>query len=228
MIWAQQIALRPALLQAHLDWLASNEARSAERLGFAIGKTDKDFTCGPPIFEQAIQKGAAPLLRGYVRGLVSSQRIPSDRLLDLVTQFEAAHPEIAVDILCFGGDRFDALNRVVRLVESKAVPPRFLATFAMGTGGRGLTVDEVARLLPYFIRAAVIGDADSARAGIRFLAWHQMFEKRRCEQSSLENEVVRSPVWGLMEMTLPFVDSQVAYEWSGTVEQLAFYEASRG
>jgi hypothetical protein len=30
-----------------------------------------------------------------------------------------------------------------------------------------------------------------------------------------------------MEVTLPFVDSQVAYEWSETVEQLAFYEATR-
>jgi hypothetical protein len=144
-----------------------------------------------------------------------------------MSQLEVAHPEMAIDVLCYGGDRFDALNRATRLVESKAVAPRFLASFAMGMGGRELTTDEVSRLLPYFVQAAAAGDADSARAGIRFFATYLMFEKRRSERNSIETEAVRSLVWRLMEESLPFVESQVAHEWSNTVEQLASCDSDR-
>jgi hypothetical protein len=224
---AQEILTSPARLRAHLDWLASGEARSAQRLGFAIGKLDGDFACGRMIFDHAIRRGSAPLLRGYVRGLVASQRLPSGELLELMSRLEAVHPEMAVDILCFGGDGFDALNRAIRLVEAKAVAPRFLANFAMGTGGRELSAEELCRLLPYFSQAAASDDADSARAGIRFIATYLMFEKRRSEQSCLESRAVRSQVWRLIEVALPFVESQLAYEWSNAVEELGAYDISR-
>src|SRR4051794_11944319 len=115
------------------------------------------------IFKQAIQSGAAPLLRGYVRGLSFSQRRPTDELVHLMRELEAAHPKMAVDILVFGGDDFDALNRVIQLVETHMVSPRFLASFARGIGRRELSVEEVGRLLPYFVDI----DGDTAQAGLK-------------------------------------------------------------
>ena len=109
-----------------------------------------------------------------------------------MTDVETAHPEMAVDILFYGGDSFDALNRVIRLVESRAVSPRFLATFARGIGRRELSVEEVGRLLPYFIDSADAADADTVRAGVRFLYTYLMFEKQRSPVSCLEADDVRS------------------------------------
>ena len=220
---AAQIQSDPSRLVRHLDWLAGHEARSAERLGFALGRIDEGFVFGEMIFKQAIQSGAAPLLRGYVRGLLFSQRLPTEELVHLMTELEVAHPKMAVDILVFGGDCFDALNRVIQLVESHTVSPRFLASFARGIGRRELSVEEVGRLLPYFIEA----DADTARAGVQFLAAVLMFEKRRSQRPCLEAETVRSHAWRLIEGALPYIESQLSYDWSDVVGLLANYDAVR-
>jgi hypothetical protein len=220
---AAQIQVDPSLLPPHLDWLAGNEARSAERLGFALGRIDEGFVFGEMIFKQAIQSGAAPLLRGYVRGLLFSQRRPTEPLLHLMRELEAAHPKMAVDILVFGGDDYDALNRVIQLVESQTVSPRFLASFARGIGRRDLSVEEVGRLLPYFVQA----DGDTARAGVKFLAAVLLFEERRSQSSCLEKETVRSHAWRLIEGALPYIEGQLFYDWLEVVELLAKYDALR-
>jgi hypothetical protein len=224
---AAQIRSDPSRLLPHLDWLAGSEARSAERLGFALGRIDESYACGTMIIDHAIRRKSAPLLRGYVRGLVFAQRPPADEFLRLMRELEAAHPEMAVDVLVYGGDSFDALNRVVHLVESHAVSPRFLATFAMGIGRRELSVEEVGRLLPYFVAATTAADADTARAGVRFLFTYLMFEKRRTLRSSIEVEDVRSQAWRLADAALPYVETRIAYEWSQIVEQLAGYDLRR-
>jgi hypothetical protein len=220
---AVQIRSDPSRLLRHLDWLASHEARSAEHLGFALGRIDEGSVFGDTIFKQAIRSGAAALLRGYVLGMVFAQRRPTEGLVHLMAELEAAHPKVAVDILISGGDGFDALNRVIRLVESRAVSPRFLTSFARGIGHRDLTVEEVDRLLPYFF----VGDADTARAGMKFLAMVLRFEKRRSQRPCIEAETVRSHAWRVIEGALPHIDGQLSYDCLEVVELLARYNVGR-
>jgi hypothetical protein len=224
---AAQIRLDPLRLLAHLNWLASHEARSAEWLGFALGRIDESFVCGKMIFEHAIRRRAAPLLRGYVRGLVFAGFTPTHEILALMTNVESAYPEMAVDILCYGGDSFDALSRVIRLVESRTVSPRFLATFARGIGLRALSADEVGRLLPYFIDSADTTDADTAQAGVRLLSTYLMVEKQRLSLKCLDVDEIRSRAWRLAEEALPHVESRLSCEWSQIVEQLTKYDLDR-
>ena len=131
---------------------------------------------------------------------------------------------MAVDILVFGGDDFDALNRVIGLVESKAVPPRLLASFAVGMGRRRLTAEEVGRILPYFVDAA---DADTYRAGVRFLNGHLRFENDSTARGCLEKPGVRRHAWRLVEAALPYVESGLAYDWSEVVARLAEHDLGR-
>ena len=224
---AAKIRMDPLRLPLHLDWLASHEARSAERLGFAIGRIDESFACGKMIFEHAIRWRVAPLLRGYVRGLVFAGHTPTDEILTLMTDVESAYPEMVVDILCYGGDSFDALSRVMRLVESGRVSPKFLATFARGTGPRTLNVEEVGRLLPYFIDSGDTTDAETIQAGVRFLYTYLTFEKQRSPVSCLDADEIRSRAWQLVEEALPYVESRLSYEWSQIVEQLTKYDMGR-
>ncbi len=74
---AAQIARAPSRLLPHLDWLAGHEALSAEHLGFAMGRIDEIEACGAMILEHAIRREAAPLLRGYISGLVFAERRPT-------------------------------------------------------------------------------------------------------------------------------------------------------
>lgn len=224
---ARTIVADAAPLQLHLDWLASNEARSAQCLGIAIGRIDEESVAGGMIFEHAILSGTSPLLRGYIAGLVSSRRQPTDELLDLMSRLESAYPELAIEILSYAGDDFDALNRAIRLVEAGDVSPRVLAGFATRVGGRKLSADEVSRLLPYFSKAASSGDAGSAHAGLHFL-WHIL---SRPENSPglhhLESRAVRTQVWILIEAALPFVDNQTDYVWSTMLVQLVPFDKYR-
>jgi hypothetical protein len=224
---AAQIQLDPLCLLPHVDWLASHEARSAERLGFALGRIDDSFACGKMIFEHAIRWRVAPLVRGYVRGLVFAGHTPTNEILTLMNDVESACPEMAVDILGYGGDSFDALSRVIRLVESGTVSPRFLATFARGIGLRSLTVDEVGQLLHYFIDSTDTTDAHSVQAGVRFVYTYLMLEKQRSPVSCLEVDEIRSRAWRLVEEALPLVEGQLSYQWSQVVEQLTKYDLGR-
>jgi hypothetical protein len=222
---ATQIRMDPLCLPPHLDWLASHEARSAERLGFAVGRIDEGFACAKMIFEHAIRWRVAPLLRGYVRGLVFAGLTPTNETLALMTKVETAYPEMVVDILCYGGDSFDALSRVIRLVESGAVSPKFLATFARGTGPRALSVEEVGRLLPYFIDST--DAAGALQAGVRFLYTYLTLEKQRLSVNNLNPNEIRFRAWQLVEEALPSVASRLPHEWSELVEQLADYDLAR-
>ncbi len=110
--------------------------------------------------------------------MVYEQRPPQADFLALMAKLESAHPELAIDILGHAGDSFDALDRILRLVDSQAVSARYLASLAMGLGRRELTADEVNRLIPYFTRAAARGEAETVLAGVRFLGTYLLFESR--------------------------------------------------
>jgi hypothetical protein len=223
---ADLIVKQPSLLTSELDWLASPEAQSAERLGFALGRIDGVGDCGQMIFEHAITHKAAPLLRGYIRGMVFAQRAPSAELLESMARLESAHPELATDILVYGGDSFDALNRILRLVDSQAVPARHLSSLG-GLGRRHLTSDEVNRVLPYFTRTAQGNEAGTLLAGVRFLATHLLFESRDSVQSCLTSETTRSLAWQLVEGVLPFLGGNDAYVWTTILKKTAAFDPDR-
>jgi hypothetical protein len=224
---AAQIVQRPPLLVPQLDWLASPEAQSAERLGFALGRVDDSEECGNLICEHAISKKAAPFLRGYIRGMVFAHRQPTPDLLEVITKLESAHPELAVDILSVAGDSFQAFERIIRLVESNAVAPRYLAILASGLGRRHLTSDEVSRLLPYFTHAIIAGDAGGAQAGIRFLETVLLFESRHSVQTCLDSDSIRSLAWELVEIAWPLISVQQGREWGEILKRLAVFDADR-
>ncbi len=218
---AKEILADTSRLQRHLDWLGSREAQSAERLGFSIGGLDEELNCARMIAEQAIAHGIAPILRGYVRGLVFRDGRPSDEMIALIDELSAKRPEMAADIICFGGDAFDAVDRIIRLVDEKAIPARFLAILAMGVGRRELTLGEVERLIPYFVGAATAGDAESARAGVRFLARYVWQRKRESQNPILASATLQEMAWGLVIAALPFVNGNTSSEWVEIVERLS-------
>jgi len=226
-VLAKQIIAEPSRLYSQLPWLGTREALSAERLGFAVGQIDEKSVCASMIFEYAIANGVAPLLRGYVRGLVFVERQPTTELLELMNQLVVARPEMAVDILGYGGDSFDAVNRVIQLVETKKISPRFLGGFAMGVGRRELRVDEIELFLPYFARAAANGDVDSARVGLRFLAsciWHQKRQSGSLFSGRLQLQEV---AWNFAIATLPCVGGNVSGDWTEIIDELSEFNIER-
>ena len=221
------IVQQPTRLTSQLDWLASPEALSAERLGFAIGRADESGDCGRIIFAHAIARKAAPLLRGYLGGLGYVQRRPAPDFLDLMTKLESAYPDFVVDILRVAGDDFQAFGRIVRLLEAKLVAPRYLVILASGLGRRPLKADEVTRLLSYFTQAAMAGDADSARAGIQFLATFLLFESRQAAPTCLAVDETCALAWQFGESAWPFLSAQQGREWGEILQKLAAFDPDR-
>ena len=218
---ASEILAQPLHLQRHLDWLATPEAQSAERLAFAVGKADTDLKCAKMIFEHAIVSASASVVRGYVRGMVGAERAPSDTMLQLMERLESAQPEVAIELSVYGGDSFGGLKRAITLVESGSVSARYLAQFAFGMGGRELSADEAMCILPFFTDAAKGGDIESGRAGVRFVSTVLSREKKNDSHSCLDDATARDHVWELLEIVTPQIGGHTAYEWTRIVDRLA-------
>lgn len=222
---ANVIVTNPSQLDAHLQWLTTPEARASELLGFRIGRQDSAGQCADAILKCAAETCAASLARGYVRGMVGANRDPSTEIIKRFDEIQRRCPEVAIDILNYGGDAFDALNRAEQLVSTGKVSAAHLATFAMGIGKRELTANEVAQLLPFFSDAARLGDSSSASAGLRFLETRLLFEERRGYERCLELATGRANAWELVRLSIPHVKGQhSAHEWRDIVDQLAKYE----
>ena len=168
-----------------------------------------------------------PLLRGYLGGLGYVQRRPAPDFLDLMTKLESAYPDFVVDILRVAGDDFQAFGRIVRLLEAKLVAPRYLVILASGLGRRPLKADEVTQLLSYFTQAAMAGDADSARAGIQFLATFLLFESRQAAPTCLAVDETRTLAWQFGESAWPFLSAQQGREWGEILQKLAAFDPDR-
>jgi hypothetical protein len=224
---AAVILNQPTLLSAEMDWLASPDAQSAERLGFAIGRIDEVGDCGHQILEHAILRKTAPLLRGYIRGMTYAQRPPNSDFRALMTSLESAHPELATDILVHAGDNFDALNRILRLVESRAVSEMYLTSLAGGLGRRRLTAEEVDRVLPYFTRAANKNETRAVVAGLRFLATQLMFESGASVQKCLSSTTTQSLAWHIVESALPLLSGNETFAWITILKSLAACDSNR-
>ena len=202
---ASLLAQTPSLLARELDWLATPEAQSADRLGFALARVDEKMACGRLIFEHAISQKTPSVLRGYVRGLVFAHRTPNGELLGLMDRLQLTHPEMAVEILTYGGDYFDALERILRLVQAGAVPVRHLAGLALGLGMRQLTLEEVNRIVPYFIGENREANTETLLAGLRFVSIYLLHESRAGAGACLSVAATRTIVWELVERALPVV-----------------------
>jgi hypothetical protein len=192
-----------------------------------VGRIDLKGESGRIIFEHAIAHKAGPVLRGYIRGMLYAGRFPSPDFLALMSKLESTQPELAIDILIYGGDSFDALNRILRLVDSQRVSARYLANLSMGLGGRKLNADEINRVLPYFTRAAAMGEAETALAGVRFLKTLLLFESRHSAETCLTSADIRSFAWQLIEGALPFLTQQRVSDWAEIVKKLAAFDADR-
>jgi hypothetical protein len=224
---ASEILTTPVLLSPHLDWLASPEAASVERLGFALALRDDAFSTGRLVWEHAISKGAAPLLRGYVRGFVSAHRTPTHEMVLLLEQLEKNQPIIAVDILSFAGDTFDGLNRVLHLIDSNSVPIRALTAFSMGVGERGLNSHDLTRILAHFSDSRALEDADSLKGGLRFLSTvlHR-WAHWQSDQGALDNEIVRASAWRIVENCVELATGHLTYDWKHVLAELANYDVA--
>ncbi len=226
-VLAGEIVQNPRRLEPHLEWLGTAEATSAERLGFAVARLDDSFICAELIFRQSIEFNTAALLRGYVRGVVSSRRSPSQGVLDLMDQLQASRPEIAADILVVGGDDFDAVNRVLQLVETALLTPNWLSTFAMGVGSRWLTVSEIGRILAPMVKSAASGDQYSVEAGIRFVYRVLRNEERHTTGRCLDETTICGDVVTLIEHATHLVGKRLSSEWAHIAKALAGYDAQK-
>lgn len=223
---AQEALDQMPALRSHLDWLVSAEARSAERFSFALGRLDSDDLCGDMILEHAVRSKAMPVARGYVRGMLSVTRQPSQSLLQLVDQLEKEHPEGAADLLSYAGDPFDGFHRIMRLVDDRKVSPRLLVGLAMGIGTRELSSIEIQEVLQRFVFEVDEADQDLTWAAVRFLSLC-VARRTRKQSELLTSEALRGAVLRVLEDSVTRVDGRVGSEWIHVVEAVALFELNR-
>lgn len=223
MTLAIEILKNQSLLSNELDWLDSPEALSAERLGAALGKEDVGFLFSDLLFRRAAEGWNVSLLSGYIRGITNREQELPVTVLELMTELEKRQPRIAAQLLPVAGEKFDALERMIRLIEDQSVPATILRPLTSFYGDRLLTIEEVKTVLPYLVAKNA---PDAISVAIEF-AWIKSVHLRKGQQHLFEDSVVRSLVFDALERGIDSIEPQNAYSWCEVTKELAEYDAPR-
>lgn len=148
---AQDVMGQPEVMPRLADWFDSDKAKSAYQFGFELGVADRGDLISTTIASWLEAGRCAPLVIGYLRGIVSRQgALPSEwgQRIDQVAQ---THAEYGVCLTLDADFSQAGFQRVMRLVSACAVPSRFLNGFTSPNWESPLGVEDRVHILQFLL-----------------------------------------------------------------------------
>lgn len=119
---AEDLFRSPKVIEKHLPWLNSEEAMSSFELGHEVGLLDREHTLF--LLMQSDTSNSAPLLRGYLSGLITNAKeVPKFLVMWLDEKMES-DPGLALHVSSMFASRLDGWTRILKLAEKQRIPPR--------------------------------------------------------------------------------------------------------
>jgi hypothetical protein len=168
-VLADALLEKSELLQEHIDWLSSEQAKSAFVFGQLLGELDVGGACLELTITTAERTGVPTLASGYVRGLLESHPMLSGQVNDRLDSLETSSPGITYAIAFAGGEGARSLDRTLRLVDKGQLPIGHLRAFAFGYGGRALAVRELREILLRLVGPVEKGDTQAGTVAIEVI-----------------------------------------------------------
>ncbi len=219
---ADEIIQTPALLVNELEWLHSEEALSANRIGFAIGKRDHEQKLASPIADAAVSSGNVEFMAGYFRGICSLPNPPqfTTVLMSAVDRFTESHPKQSLQLLISAGDQIGAFDRLIRLTSTREVGPCDVINFAYHFGHSVLSVFRF-RTLFRSLYAATDGSERDSICLIKLIHVYQLSSSRDgASESTYDESSFADEVASLLQDTISIADGRIAGEWINIIRGL--------
>ncbi len=222
---AAQLVKNPELLESELGWLCGEQAKSAAVLGVELGKLDAGANYSERILTACGQSGNSALGRGYVAGLLEQHPAHSERLNRLFDELEERNPRVAFEICVVGGQRTDAIQRVLRLVDKGELDVACLDVFSTGVGGRPLSDTELCQVLKRFIDASTKEGEQAVSRGISFLGL-RLGSLKNDACVAFPNDQSRELGWEIIKAAASSKNVEPHW-WSSVLESLSHAEPAR-
>ncbi len=209
---AAEVIAEPQRLTDEMPWLCSPEATAAVVFGESLGALDREAILLDPIVAAARGSGQTGLLRGYVTAYRSATEDLAVRLRSHVDRLAAAGSTVAVDMILANGDAAGGPQKLLEMVDSGALPAKYLVTAVYGVGGRRLTAAEANGILSR-LAAAVATDGDGASAALRAMGAFTSRSPILEQDDEVTHRERLERIWALLSrMAIPTRGSDV-YTW---------------
>jgi len=134
-----------ALIAKHLAWLNSPEAMASFELGQELGLLDKDASLFGLI--QSDTSNSAPLLRGYLAGLLKLSPTVPAFLVTWLDEKMKSDPVLAFHVAGMFPDRLNGWARILTLAEQQQIPPRFVGSAFSHAASSDVPLGSLGRIL---------------------------------------------------------------------------------
>ena len=212
---AEEFILHPQLLEAEFGWLASDEAQSIRRLGYALGQLDTASTLATLICDDSRIRKHAGLLAGYVSGIMSRSDEVAAIIDDTVALFCENQPAVALELLQVGGDAINGHARLNALIENGRVEPCQTVGFAHHYGKSAMSVDQFNSTLKLLIAKSSESDGRQPQCVVRFTSlFESMYDHFHPDQRLFDSPDLVEQVVRVLDMTKGDVTSRITSEWT--------------
>lgn len=212
---AEEFIVHPKLLEAELDWLATDEAQSIRQLGHSLGQLDTASTLATLICSDARTRRQVGLLAGYLSGIMARSNEVASVISDAVEFFCEYQAAIALELLQVGGDTVSGHLRLNELIENDRVEACQTVGFAHHYGNSSLSIDQFNSTLRLLIAKSSNSDGRQRQCVVRFASlFASMYDHFHRDQRVFDSPFFVDQVVKVLDMTKGDVTSRVTSEWT--------------
>jgi hypothetical protein len=223
---AKTLKENPRVLEEEMEWLCSEEAKSAVVLGQEVGVLDSEADFLNTVLEASLENRSSGFGRGYIMGLLDVWPKHSDLLNQFIDELQERDASLAYDLYIAGGDITRALDRTLRLYDETKLNVRYLRIFETGVGSRMLTKEEFEAVLERLIFAIQREEAGAREIAIEFVAYRLVDDKQRDTDRIVEHKRIRKLIWHLVELTAESAEGE-SHWWGSILKSLISVDPAR-
>lgn len=213
---AEQFCTQPELLKQEIEWLCSENARSAVVFGQELGTVDTSASLLKLVFSSCLQYPFAGLARGYIRGLLDTSPEHSQAVNSLLDSIEEDHPTLVYELAIAEDKATSALERTLRLIDTGRLSTVYLQGFLLGRRHRQLNREEFLEILNRLLNAYDSGEDRMIRLAIDLIAPRSKADQPA--RSLLYDAEVEPQVWRVLQIASEEVSGSDAYWWARILE----------
>jgi hypothetical protein len=219
---AAELLKTEMLLLSELPWLMSEEARCKDLLGREIGKRDEDAKYIDILVKKAVATGSSGLGAGYVNGLLQNHQHHTKLVNEVIDTIQNDSPRVAYDLFMAGGSSTKDVERVLKLVDAKALPAEFLRGLLYYAAQRTMPSETMKAVLERLLGAGKEGNKRAAGIAVELIAYRLHDATKSEKVALLRNAKLTRLVWDLLDLTVADAAGELVW-WFRILEDLIAY-----
>jgi hypothetical protein len=213
----------PSILAQNLEFLRSKHATSVGSFATILGRRDNAAVFFDLLTTDCERSQSTAIVRWYLAALTQSYAEFGGRANTWLDQLDEVAPTLAYEVATTAGERLDALNRVLRLIDLGKLTPRYLRAFMSGAAIRNYAPERFIEILRRLLPPVASGDASATETALDLLG--MWLGKDDLVLALRNSDDIRNMVWEIFAVAKP--DMRNVYIWRRILDALAHFDFPR-